>query len=166
MADEGYFEEAITEYHKALNSSASKNPSLESEICNNLGWSYAQSKQEEKAQEEFKKAKRLDPMNIKAIRNLRAIDKAIKFQPKFSRSQICISAVLAILLLSSYVLFLIGKLSETLFITQTTLLMALIIFVLYSNQLARFKMGTLELEMNERSPESKRIAVTSKLERT
>lgn len=165
LADEGYFEEAINEYHNALNNSASKNPSLESEICNNLGWSYAQLKQEAKAQDEFKKAKRLDPMNIKAIRNLRAIDKAIKFQPNLSRNQICISAVPAILLVSSYVLFLFGKLSETLFITQTTLLMALIIFVLYSNQLARFKMGTLELEMSERSPESKRVAVASKMER-
>lgn len=165
LADEGNFEEAINEYHNALNSPTSKNQSLESEIRNNLGWSYAQLRQEAKAQKEFKKAKSLDPMNIKAVRNLRAIDKAIKFSPDLSRTQICISAVPTIILISSYVLFLLGKLSETMFIAQSTLSMAMIIFVLYSHQLARFKMGTLELEMSERSTESMRSVVASRIER-
>ena len=165
LADEDYFEEAIKEYLKALNSPDSKDGSLKSEIRNNLGYSYAQLRQDAKAQDEFKKAKSLDPMNIKAIRNLRAINKAIKYLSEPSRNQIYISAIPFILLIFSYVLFLLGKLSETPFIAQSTLLMALIIFVLYSNQLAKFKMGAFELEMSERSPESNYVAVTPKLER-
>jgi tetratricopeptide (TPR) repeat protein len=178
LADEGYFEEAINEYHnalishqKAVNSNVSKDPLLEteeprweSEIRNNLGWCYAQLRNEAKAQDEFKKAKSLDAMNIKAVRNLRAIDKAMKFSPDLSRNQIRISVGPAVLLISSYALFLFGKLSESMFIAQSTLLMAMIIFVLYSNQLSRFKMGTLELEMSEHSLETIRSAVTSKME--
>lgn len=168
-ADEGDFEEAINEYHNALNryhnavnSNISKEPYWESETRNNLGWCYAQLRDEAKAQNEFKKAKSLDAMNIKAVRNLRAINKAMKFSPDISRDQIRISVGPAILLISSYVLFILGKLSESMFIAQSTLLMAMIIFVFYSNQLSRFKMGTLELEMSERSVEIKDL--TSKLE--
>jgi hypothetical protein len=104
-------------------------------------------------------------MNIKAIRNLRALRKAEKFMPALSRNQIWISAVPAIVLVSSYILFLLGMLSETIFIAQSTISMTVIIFVLYSNQLARFKMGTLELEMNDRSSESERNIAASKMER-
>jgi tetratricopeptide (TPR) repeat protein len=165
MADEEYYEEAIIEYQKALKSSSNKNPLLESEIYNNLGWAYAQLRQCEKAEGEFKKARILDPMNVMAIRNLRALGKSKRSVSDISRTQICIAAVPMLLLILAYIFFYIGKLSETVFVAQFTLLMAIIIFVLYSNQMSRFKMGTMELEMNEREPKSKLIDAVSKMER-
>lgn len=70
-----------------------------------------------------------------------------------------------LLLVLAYIFFFIGKLSETVFVAQFTILIAIYIFVLYSNQLARFKMGTIELEMSERETESKLIVAVSKMER-
>lgn len=165
LNDEEYFEDAIKIYHKALESSASENLSLESEIHNNLGAAYAKLKQEANAKEEFKKAKSLDPMNVKAIRNLRALSKAEIVTPEISRTQIYISAIPALLFIASFVWFYFGKLSDAMFVAQSTFSMAVVLFVLFSNQLIRFKMGTLELEMSERRLESKRIAAILKMER-
>ena len=153
LADEEYYQEALNEYQKALNGSISKNPSLESEIFNNMGWSYSKLGQEATAQDLFRKANILDPMNVKAIRNLRAINKAIKSNP--SRNHIRYLAIPGCILISFFILFLSNKISETGFIAQSVLLTAVMIFMLYSNELARFKMGTLELEMNEQRSESK-----------
>jgi tetratricopeptide (TPR) repeat protein len=145
LADEGYLEEAKKEYQASLANSHSMELSTTSEIHNKLGWVYAQLKQYNKAKEEFKKALVLDSMNVKAIRNLRALGR-VEVVPEISKTQICLAIVLLLSLTISFYLFLINKLSETIFAAQSTIFIALLIFILLYNQLARFKIGTIEFE--------------------
>ena len=156
LADEDCYEEAEREYQKALVKSDSMDYSSISEIHNNLGWVYTQMRKYEKARDEFKKAHALDPINVKAIRNLRALGR-IGDEPIVSKIQICLGIVLLIPLIISYYLFIIGMLSETLFVAQSTVLIALLIFVALHHQLAKVKIGNIEFEKSteHRSLESK-----------
>jgi len=73
LADEEYFQEAEDQYKTALkNADSMENPAI-SEIHNNLGYVHAQLRRYGKAEKEFKRAVKLDSMNVKAVRNLRAI---------------------------------------------------------------------------------------------
>ena len=99
----------------------------------------------EKARDEFKKAHALDPINVKAIRNLRALGR-IGDEPIVSKIQICLGIVLLIPLIISYYLFFNAMLSEASFIAQSTVFIALLIFVALHHQLAKVKIGNIEFE--------------------
>lgn len=76
LRDEGYLKDAEGMYLKAFWSRPSSiGPLRRSEIHNDLGWVYSQLKYYDKAKEEFKLARDLDPNNVKAIRSLRALSK-------------------------------------------------------------------------------------------
>ncbi len=162
LADEEYFEEAEERYKEALRNSGMMDKSALSEVHNNnLGYVYFQLKQYKKAEKEFQKSDELSG-NVKAIRNLRAIKKAenIKTDLKWGlpRAQKCfLVSIILILLGFCYYLFLFwktedstGLLSDTMFVAQSSILMGLLIFVLFANQLARLKVGAqgVELEMS------------------
>ena len=168
LADEDYLEEAIKEYQAALKNSSSMVHSAASEVRNNLGWVYAQLKQYNKAKEEFKKALVLDPMNVKAIRNLRALGK-VESMPEISKTQICLVAVPLLFLFVLCYLFWIGKLSETMFAIQSTILIALSIFIVLYHHFARFKVGPIEFEKSTESrlieAKSRSMEAISKMER-
>ncbi|MFA4956459.1 MAG: tetratricopeptide repeat protein [Candidatus Methanoperedens sp.] len=141
---EEYYEEAEKEYKKALKNSASMETSAVSEIRNNLGFLYAQLKQYSNARNEFMKAIALEPLNVKAIRNLRKLGKRIT--PEISKIQICLAVVLLFSLSVSFYLFWITRFSETMFATQSSFLIALLVFIFLYHQLDRFKAGPFEFE--------------------
>jgi Tfp pilus assembly protein PilF len=145
LADENYFQDAEKEYQAALKNPILMEPSKISEIHNNLGWVYAQLKQYSKAETEFKKAVELDEMNIRAIRNIRKLGK-IEVIPEVSRIQIGLGILLLLPLIESYYLFWINKLSEAMFVAQSTILIALLIFIILYHQLAKVKIGSIEFE--------------------
>jgi len=178
LADEEYFEEAEEQYKEALKNSASMDKSALSEVHNNLGYVYFQMKHNKKAEKEFKKSVSLSG-NVKAIRNLRAIKKAETknsyFRGEIPRYQKCFLIVIILILLGfCYYLFLFWEiegekrlLSDTMFVAQSSILMGLLIFVLFANQLARLKFGThgVEMEMSteQRTIEAKRLAAEAAL---
>jgi tetratricopeptide (TPR) repeat protein len=147
LAYEDSFEEAIKEYQKALKNSASMKPFSISVIHNSLGWVYTQLKRYSKAKDEFKKALFLDPMNIKARRNLRKLGK-VEVDQEISLNQIFLGIVLLLSLFVSYRLFWINRLDETTFTAQIIFLVASLIFILLFHQIKRFKAGTVEFEMS------------------
>jgi len=151
-ADEEDFEDAIKEYDKALRNSASMVDFAISEIHNNLGWVHTKIDQYNKAEEEFKKAKNLDPMNVKAIRNLRMVRKA-KDGSEFCVIKKCLTLKLLILLFtgSSYYLFLKNRVSEAVFTVQITFFTALLFLISFYPLIKRFKIGTTGIEF-EKSP--------------
>ncbi len=102
-------------------------------------------------------------MNIKAIRNLRALGK-VDALPEISKIQICLTAVLIASLFFSAYLFWIGRLSETVFSAQSSFLIALLIFIFLYHQLARFKAGPIEFEKSTEH-RSQPIDAVSKIER-
>jgi tetratricopeptide (TPR) repeat protein len=108
LADEGYFEEAKKNYEASLDNRGSLRSSAESEIYNNLGWIYAQLKQYDEAKAKFKEAQKLDQMNVKAVRNIRALGKR-KFPSEVSRTQLSIAGGVVLYLLVSLYLFWISK---------------------------------------------------------
>jgi len=118
-----------------------------SEIRNNLGWVYTQLKQYGKAKEEFKEAIHLDPLNVKAFHNYRVLLKVGQdIEYEISKIQKYIAGGIIFLLIIILYLFLIDKLSETVFVVQLSFLIALLIFILLFHQLVRFKAGTFEFE--------------------
>jgi tetratricopeptide (TPR) repeat protein len=148
FADEDYHEDAVKEYKKSLNflnESSSKDISFISEIHNNLGWAYIQLKKSKKARDEFRNACAFDSMNVKAIRNLRALDK-VGSESGVSRIQIYLSIMLLLSLIVLYYLFYIEKLSETMFVTQSAFFTALMICVLLYKELSKVKIGAIEFE--------------------
>lgn len=148
-ADEADYRCAEREYQKALDKSNSMNDSAISQIRNNLGWVYTQMGKSDKAEKEFKKACSLDPMNIKAKRNLRALARRRERKPDdMSAIQIFLGSTLLLLLILTYVLFVITKLSEASFVTQSTIFL-LLIFVLF-DIISKFKFDKNGLEV-ERS---------------
>ncbi len=147
-ADEDYFDEAVAEYQTALkNPNLMKNPTT-SEIHNNLGWVYAKREQYYKAESEFKKAKILDPMNVKAFRNHRALGK-VRFKNKINIIQIFLGTFLLVSIFISFGLFFwVNKISQTMFIAQSSFLIALLVFTFLYPQLSRFKAGSIEFELS------------------
>jgi membrane protein YdbS with pleckstrin-like domain len=102
-------------------------------------------------------------MNVKAIRNLRALGK-VGVETEISKTQIWIAIVLLISLFISFYLFWIGRFSETVFATQSSFLIALFIFIFLYHQLVRFKAGPIEFEKStERRTQP--IETISKIER-
>ena len=171
FADEDDHKDAVIEYKNALNlfdESHSEDVSSISEIHNNLGWAYTQLKMSKKARDEFRSACALDPMNVKAIRNLRALGK-VGSESGVSKIQIYLSIMLLLPFIASYYLFFIEKLSETLFVTQSTFFISLVIFVLLYKELSKVKIGAIEFEKSSefRSMEAKSMAMErmSRIER-
>ena len=163
LADEDDYKDAVKEYKKSLNlleGSHSDDVSFISEIHNNLGWAYIQLKKSEKARDEFKSAYALDPMNIKARRNLRALGK-VGSESGVCKTPIFLLIMLLLPFITSYYLFIIEKLSEALFVTQSLFLIALIIFVALYPEVSKVKVGAIEFEMSTelRSMEAKSMAM-------
>lgn len=148
LADEDYYEDAEREYQKALDKSNSMNDFITSEVHNNLGWVYAQMGRYNQAKKEFKEARDFDPMNVKAIRNLRVLGKLgiMGADPAVSKIHFGLGIALLIPLSISYYFFYISMLSETLFVAQSTFLISILIFVVLYPQIARFKFGNIEFE--------------------
>ncbi len=65
---------------------------------------------------------------------------------KISELQKYIAAVLSIALIVLFILFLTKRLSETVLAAQSTILIALLIFILLFNQITKFKVGEIEFE--------------------
>ncbi|VVB90013.1 Tetratricopeptide repeat protein [uncultured archaeon] len=167
FADEDYFEEAIKKYQKTLRNSASMKDSAISEVHNSLGWVYGQLKQYKKAKEEFRKACKLDFMNVKARRNLRKLRK-LEVEQEISTTQIFLGIVLLLSLFLSYIIFWINRFSETIFIAQIDILIALLIFIFFYPIIEKVKISPSGFEF-EKSPgrfiEAKIEAKRSEFER-
>lgn len=166
LADEGLdFKEAKEAYHKALKNSASMKVSAIAEIHNNLGWVYAQLKHYSEAKEEFKIAIHSDTLNAKAHHNHRALNKVEEgIKPEISKIQKYLAAVLSVSLIVLFTSFLINKLSEAVFATQSTILIALLIFILLYHEISKFKAGAIEFEKSTEQ-RSQYVEAISKIER-
>jgi Tfp pilus assembly protein PilF len=178
LADEKDFNEAEKHYKEALKNSGSMDKSALSEVHNNLGYVYFEMKQNKMAEKQFQKSVSLSG-NVKAIRNLRAIKKAetknSDFRGGLPRYQKCFLIMIILILLGfCYYLFLFWKiegetrlLSDTMFVAQSSILMGLLIFVLFANQLARLKVGAqgVEMEMSREhgTVEAKSVATEAAL---
>jgi hypothetical protein len=123
--------------------------SAKSETHNNLGWVYTKKKLFSKARGEFSKAKIIDPRNIKAIRNFRAVERT-ETPSEITREQIMISGLLVLPLSLSFYLFWIAKLNETSFSALFMFFTATILFVLLYKSIGRFSVGPkgVEFEMS------------------
>ena len=118
-----------------------------SEIRNNLGWVYVQFKQYGEAKEEFKKAISLDPLNVKARHNYRALLKVGQHvEYEISKIQKHLAVLIIMILIILFILFLANRLSEVIFAAQLTLFVALLIFILLYHQILKFKAGSIEFE--------------------
>lgn len=165
LLDEGLdFKEAKEAYDKALKYSASMdNPSI-SEIHNNLGKIYMQLEQDFKAKDEFQIAIKLDPLNVKARHNYRTLSKiGLAIELELSKTQKYIAAVLSLTLIILFILFLFNRLSETALVAQSTILIALLIFILLFNQISKFKVGEIEVEKSNEQ-RSRHIEALAKIE--
>jgi len=122
--------------------------SVISEIRNNLGWIYVQLRKYSKAKEEFKKAIHLDPLNVKARHNLRALGKiGLDLEQEISQVQKYLSILLSLSLIVLFFSFLVyNRPSETVFAAQSITLVALLIFILFYHQITKFKAGAIEFE--------------------
>jgi tetratricopeptide (TPR) repeat protein len=159
LADEDYLDEAIKKYHEAIKNSDSMENPEKAEIHNNLGWVYAHLEKYNRATKEFNEAHKLDPLNVKVIRNIRALRK-VKSEPKISNIQWCIAIVLFSSLIATWYLFWPEKLTENVFVALFIFLIAMIIFILFYHQLGKFKAGPIEFEKSNehRSQPSEAIA--------
>jgi tetratricopeptide (TPR) repeat protein len=144
-ADEDCLEDAIKEYQEALKKSDFMNRSATSEVRNNLGRAYALLEQYHRAAKEFEEALKLDDMNVKARRNLRALRKR-EVLPTISKIQKFLAAILISFLILSICLFLIGRLSDTVFAALIIFMIAFLIFILLYHQIVKFKAGPFEFE--------------------
>jgi len=149
LADEGWLDESEKEYKRALEHSNEMEDTARSEIHNNLGWVYAQKKLFYNAKDEFFKARTIDPKNIKAIRNLRIIER-VEAPTEITQDQKTISFLLVLLLLLSLCLFWIAKLNETSFTALFMFFTATILFVLLYRSIGKFSAGLkgVEFEMS------------------
>jgi tetratricopeptide (TPR) repeat protein len=145
QADEDCLEDAIKEYQEALKKSDFMNRSTTSEVRNNLGRAYALLEQYPRAEKEFEEALKLDDMNVKARRNLRALRKR-EVVPTILKRQKFLAALLILFLIMSIYLFLIGRLSDTLFAALIIFMIAFLIFILLYHQIVKFKAGPFEFE--------------------
>lgn len=167
LADQGYLDEALVYYHKALESPEEKENSLLSEIHNNIGWVYTNENQGNpskrtllKAKDEFAKAIAYDDFNVKAHHNLRvAMKKLSELSPYTSSKQNFIAFFIGILLFVPLIFFLGGKLSEPFFVTMFLLLVGGFVLVLLYHDIRdikRLAFGPkgleLEFERNIREP--------------
>ncbi|HLB70824.1 MAG TPA: tetratricopeptide repeat protein [Candidatus Methanoperedens sp.] len=149
LADEGLdFIKSIEAYDEALENSDPMKDSVISEIRNNLGWIYVQLRKYSKAKEEFKKAIHLDPLNVKARHNLRALGKiGLDLEQEISQVQKYLSILLSLSLIVLFFSFLVyNRPSETVFAAQSITLVALLIFILFYHQITKFKAGAIEFE--------------------
>jgi len=149
LADEDWLDESEKKYKFALKYSDKMDDSAKSEIHNNLGWIYAKKKLYYNAKDEFFKARTIDPRNIKAIRNLRAVGR-VKPSSELTNVQIVIAILLFLALLLSIYLFFISKLNETSFTALFMYFPATILFVLLYKSIGRFSVGPkgVEFEMS------------------
>ena len=143
--------EAENSYNKAIENktklSSIRSNSIISEIHNNLGWIYTQSNQYKKADDEFKKAIKYNPMNIKALQNKRALEKRNReVEPKISKIQKYIAIILVLFLILIFICFLMNKISDNIFCFHSTILIALLIFILLFDQLVSMKTPLFEFE--------------------
>ncbi|MCK4796479.1 MAG: tetratricopeptide repeat protein [Spirochaetes bacterium] len=145
LADEYCLEGAIEKYREAIKYSDSMVRPVVAEIHNNLGWTHAQLKQYTKAENEFKKALVLDPLNVKANRNKRKLSKT-DIDTDISIVQIFLGTLLLLSLIVSYIFFLNDKFSETVFTTQVTILIGLLIFTLLYPQIKTAKISPTGFE--------------------
>jgi len=163
LTDEDYLEEAIKKYHEAIKNSDSIEHPEKAKIHNNLGWVYVHLEQYYRAEKEFEEAYKLDPQNVKVIRNIRALGK-VKSEPKISKMQWSIAIVLFAGVIATWYLFLTKKLTENIFSAQTVILIAIIIFILFYHQLGKFKAGPIEFEKSTEH-RSQPLDTISKFER-
>lgn len=149
LADDTWLDESEKEYKRALEHSDKMEDSARSEIHNNLGWVYAQKKLFYNAKDEFFKARTIDPKNIKAIRNLRLIER-VEAPSEITQDQKTISFLLVLPLLLSLYLFWIDKLKETSFTALLMFFIATILFVLLYKSIGKFSAGLkgVEFEMS------------------
>ncbi len=84
LREKAMFSDAENEVRIALKDSMEQH--AKSKIHNNLGWVYVHLEQYNRAKKEFNEAHKLDPQNVKVIRNIRALHK-VKSEPKISRMQ-------------------------------------------------------------------------------
>ena len=150
LADEGWLDESEKEYKFALEHSDKMDDSAKSEIHNNLGWVYAKKELFANAKDEFFKARTIDPRNIKAIRNLRAVER-IETPSEITKEQKWISGLLVLpLSLSIYLFCWTEKLNETSFAALFMFFTATILFVLLYRSMGRFSVGPkgVEFEMS------------------
>ncbi len=160
---EKYHKKAIEKYHEAIKNSDSMAYMAKAEIHNNLGWIYANLEQYDRAKKKFEEAHKLDPQNVKVIRNIRALGK-VKSEPKISKMQWCIAIALFLGIIATWYLFLTEKLTENIFSVQTIILIAMIIFILFYHQVGRFKTGPIEFEKSTEHKNQLSEAI-SKIER-
>ena len=163
LANEDYLKEAIEKYHEAIKYSDSMAYKAKAEIHNNLGWAYANLGQYNRAKKKFEEAHKLDPQNVKVIRNIRALGK-VKSEPKISKMQWSIAIALFAGVTATWYLFLTKKLTENIFSAQTVILIAIIIFILFYHQLGKFKAGPIEFEKSTEH-RSQPLDTISKFER-
>jgi len=168
LADDGWLDESEKEYKRALEHSNGMEESARSEIHNNLGWVYAQKKLYHNAKDEFFKARTIDPKNVKAIRNLRIIER-VESPSEITRDQILISSLLVLPLSLSFYLFWIAKLKETSFTALFMFFTATILFVLLYRGIGKFSAGLkgVEFEMSteHRLSPAQSVEQITKLER-
>jgi len=91
----------------------------------------------------------IDPKNVKAIRNLRIIER-VESPSEITRDQILISSLLALPFSLSFYLFWIAKLKETSFTALVMFFTATILFVLLCRGIGKFSAGLkgVEFEMS------------------
>ncbi len=124
------------------------------------GWAYVQHlEQHNRAKKEFEQAHKLDPQNVKVIRNIRALGK-VRREPEISKLQWCMAIALFIGIIAAWYFFWKLMLSETVFSALFIILTAMLIFILFYHQLGKFKAGPIEFEMSteHRSQPSETIA--------
>ncbi len=163
LADEDYLDEAIEKYREAIKNSDSMERPTIAGIHNNLGWVYVHLEQYNRAEKEFEEAHKLDPQNVKAIRNRRALRKE-KSKTKISNTQICLAVGLLIVVIATWYLFLNKMISENVFAIQSTILSGILISILFYHQLGKFKAGPIEFEKSTEHRSQPAEAV-SKIER-
>ena len=123
--------------------------SVKSEIHVNLGCVYTQKKLYDNFRDEISAAISLDIKNVKAIRNLRTLNKTE--QPsEINLERICIFGFLLLSLLFTIYIFWISKLQETNFSALFIILIAFMLFVLLCRRIIRFSVGPkgVEFEMS------------------
>jgi tetratricopeptide (TPR) repeat protein len=145
LADEDYLEEAIEKYHEAIKNSDSMTNKAKAEIHNNLGWVYAHLEKYDRAKKEFEDARKLDPQNVKVIRNIRSLRKD-KREQKITKIQWAIVILLVSGVIATWYLFLNKMLTEAVFASEFIILLAMLIFILFYHQLDKFKAGPIEFE--------------------
>jgi tetratricopeptide (TPR) repeat protein len=152
LVDDGNCIEAEIVYKEALdNLVAIESPSIsevESEIHNSLGWVYAQDSKYTKAEKEFRESIRLNDNNKNAHENINQLKRAMAL-PKTAPTQIAIVVLLLIPLALSYIFLYLKLISDTVFLGQSTLLLALILAVLFIQHISNFKVATVEFKMSE-----------------